>query len=221
MSNLDFDLNDILSEFQDHDPAPGQMEQSSLPAEEEPVYQEPVYQEPEMPVEPLNIPPAPDFLKPEIPKPAAQEPQPVYQNAPLSGSGDLRQITAPLPAPEEISDEMRAIREEAGRQRSLFDDYRELEEASAGADTAEGGFAAADPLDMPVDIHVIVNGDPITMKGKNEYVFVDIFDYIDFDLKDSAGRGIVTQVNGASPDYMQKLYEGDKIEVYWKENSSS
>ncbi len=49
MSNLDFDLNDILSEFQDHDPVPGQTEQSPLPPEEEPVYQEQAAQEPAYP----------------------------------------------------------------------------------------------------------------------------------------------------------------------------
>ena len=42
-----------------------------------------------------------------------------------------------------------------------------------------GNAAEPEPVILPVDIHVTVNGDPITMRGKNEYVFVDIFDYID------------------------------------------
>ena len=210
-------------------PAPVYREPSDEPPGRAPVYRElsdepPVREqpapEPEIPHRSLNIPPAPDFLRHDPPEAALRDEPPVYSNAPLSGNGELRQITAPLPTPEDVSDEMRAIREEAGRQRSLFDDYRELEQVSADAETA-GNAAEPEPVILPVDIHVTVNGDPITMRGKNEYVFVDIFDYIDFDLKDSAGRGIVTQVNGASPDYMQKLYEGDRIEVYWKENSSS
>ncbi|MCR5100529.1 MAG: rod shape-determining protein [Butyrivibrio sp.] len=66
------------------------------------------------------------------------------------------------------------------------------------------------------DLHVIVNGKMVTLHGKAEYVFVDIFDAIDFDLKQSNGRAIVTLLNGGTPDYMQKLNEGDSMEVYWK-----
>ncbi|MCR5670209.1 MAG: cell division protein FtsA [Butyrivibrio sp.] len=66
------------------------------------------------------------------------------------------------------------------------------------------------------DLHVVVNNEAVTLHGKNEYVFVDIFDVIDFDLSQPQGRAIVTTLNGATPDYMQKINEGDKIEVYWK-----
>ena len=39
---------------------------------------------------------------------------------------------------------------------------------------------------------------------------------IDFDLSKPNGRSIVTTLNGSTPDYMQPIKEGDKIEVYWK-----
>ena len=48
-------------------------------------------------------------------------------------------------------------------------------------------------------------------------MFTDIFDYIDFDLSKMQGAGIVTLVNGTNAQYTQPLYNGDKIEVYWKE----
>ncbi len=68
-------------------------------------------------------------------------------------------------------------------------------------------------------IIVIVNNEPIVMKGRNTYAFVDIFDYIDFDTKNPPQRGssIVTTVNGRDAQYTQELFNGDKIEVYWKE----
>ena len=66
------------------------------------------------------------------------------------------------------------------------------------------------------NLHVIVNGNPITLHGKADYIFVDIFDAIDFDLSKPEGRSIVTTLNGVTPDYMQSIKEGDKIEVYWK-----
>ncbi len=65
------------------------------------------------------------------------------------------------------------------------------------------------------DLHLIVNNDPVVLHGKANYVFVDIFDAIDFDLSKPNGRAIITTLNGATPDYMQPIKEGDKIEVYW------
>ncbi len=66
------------------------------------------------------------------------------------------------------------------------------------------------------DLHVIVNNEPITLHGKADYVYVDIFDAIDFDLSKPQGRSVVTMLNGGTPDYLQSIKEGDKIEVYWK-----
>jgi hypothetical protein len=66
------------------------------------------------------------------------------------------------------------------------------------------------------DLHIIVNNDPVVLHGKANYIFVDIFDAIDFDLSKPNGRSIITTLNGATPDYMQPIKEGDKIEVYWK-----
>lgn len=65
---------------------------------------------------------------------------------------------------------------------------------------------------------IIVNGEEITMRNKKEFIFVDIFDYILFDLSQSRGRMLITQVNGEAAQYTQKLYPGDKIDIYWKEN---
>jgi cell division protein FtsA len=66
------------------------------------------------------------------------------------------------------------------------------------------------------DVHIFVNNEAVTLRGKSSYIFVDIFDAIDFDLSKPNGRSIVTTLNGATPDYMQPIKEGDRIEVYWK-----
>lgn len=65
-------------------------------------------------------------------------------------------------------------------------------------------------------IIVIVNQNPIVMRGKQSYMFVDIFDYIDFDTSKVRGGGIATLVNGKDAQYTQEIHNGDKIEVYWK-----
>ena len=65
-------------------------------------------------------------------------------------------------------------------------------------------------------IKIIANGKEIQMNGKKEYVFVDVFDYIDFDLRNPAGRNVVTLINGEDAEYMKPLNEGDVLEIYWK-----
>ncbi|MDE7415019.1 MAG: cell division protein FtsA [Lachnospiraceae bacterium] len=72
------------------------------------------------------------------------------------------------------------------------------------------------PVDSGKKIIVIVNQKPVVMRGKQNYMFVDIFDYIDFDTSRMQGSGIATLVNGKDAQYTQELYNGDKIEVYWK-----
>ncbi len=67
------------------------------------------------------------------------------------------------------------------------------------------------------ELTVMVNHLPITMKGKSSYVFVDVFEYIDFDLHSGNGRAVVTRLNGEFPSYMAVLKEGDEIDVHWEE----
>lgn len=86
------------------------------------------------------------------------------------------------------------------------------------AETAAEEVQKDQETQLPHPLTVIVNHTPITMQGKASYVFVDVFDYIDFDLGTSAaaGRSIVTNLNGRPAQYMEALSEGDVIEIYWK-----
>ena len=70
---------------------------------------------------------------------------------------------------------------------------------------------------VPTSIIVTVNGDQIKLSGKKEYVFVDVFEYIDFDLSKPQGSGIVTHLNGREAEYMESIRSGDVIEIYWKQ----
>lgn len=64
---------------------------------------------------------------------------------------------------------------------------------------------------------IMVNKQPVVMRGKAEYIYVDVFDYIHFDLRESNGRNIVTLLNGQPAQYMETLKEGDVIDIYWEE----
>lgn len=67
----------------------------------------------------------------------------------------------------------------------------------------------------PVTIIVVVNRSPVTLSGKASYVFVDVFDKIDFDLTRPKGKNIVTSLNGKPAQYMETLHDGDIIDIYW------
>lgn len=118
--------------------------------------------------------------------------------------------------------EENAHREESAHGEESVMQKAETVAGEAGKDQ-ETQTAAADRTDdvttqLPHPLTVIVNHTPITMQGKASYVFVDVFDYIDFDLgtSASAGRSIVTNLNGRPAQYMEPLSEGDVIEIYWK-----
>ena len=67
-------------------------------------------------------------------------------------------------------------------------------------------------------VTVMVNGESVTMTGKQNYIFVDVFDRYSFDLSAGKGRAIATLVNGKEAEFSQPLANGDNIELYWKEN---
>lgn len=69
-----------------------------------------------------------------------------------------------------------------------------------------------------IGILVYVNGQPVRLTGKQRYVFVDIFDFYHFDLKEARGRNIITNLNGQNAQYSAELQAGDEIELGWKEN---
>lgn len=95
--------------------------------------------------------------------------------------------------------------------KGMVEDAAKEEKKSESAAKTEEGF------DEFKKIIVIVNQKPIVMRGKKNYTFVDIFDYINFDTSRMRGSGIATLVNGKDAQYTQELYNGDKIEVYWKQ----
>ena len=76
-----------------------------------------------------------------------------------------------------------------------------------------------EPVQEPAvhSIVVLVNKTPVPLEGKTGYIFVDVFDKIDFDLSRPKGKGIVTTLNGRPAQYMEPIHDGDVIEIYWQE----
>jgi hypothetical protein len=139
---------------------------------------------------------------------------------------EVKDATAARLAKEEA--EREAAEKEEGAEGS--EESESAEGAENAADGAAGKAAAASEetvkttvrqpssgkIPTNLEITVMVNGAPVTLSGKEEYVFVDIFDFIDFDLN-SGKTKIVTLKNGAQAQYMESLHEGDELKIYWDE----
>lgn len=65
------------------------------------------------------------------------------------------------------------------------------------------------------NINLIINGEEKTIEyNKDKFIFVDIFDYIDFDLSIPRGK-LILKVNGENAEYLAEIKNGDQIEIYW------
>lgn len=104
-------------------------------------------------------------------------------------------------------------------------DITDVETSKAESGQGQTGSTGSDRATPTADetnlasagkVHVTVNGAPIFMSGKKEYVFVDVFQYIEFDLSKPQGSGIVTKLNGRDAQYMETIHSGDVIDIYWK-----
>lgn len=62
---------------------------------------------------------------------------------------------------------------------------------------------------------VTINGEKVKLNGKNNYVFVDIFNYINMDLTRVQGT-LVLKLNGENANYNSLLKSGDQIEARWE-----
>ncbi len=79
----------------------------------------------------------------------------------------------------------------------------------------EPSVPESSPAPEEKQLAVVVNEEHITLRGKKKYVFVDVFDYIDFDLSRPKGD-IVTLINGENASYTQELKPNDQIKIYWE-----
>lgn len=68
-------------------------------------------------------------------------------------------------------------------------------------------------LNKQIDIKI--NGQNFVLKDKKEYVFVDIFNYIQMDLTRTHGK-LILNLNGKEASYNTELKDGDVIEAKWE-----
>ncbi len=91
-----------------------------------------------------------------------------------------------------------------------------VDDAIGGADSAVQEDASV--ADFVQELEIFVNHTPVTLTGKKDYIFVDLFEFYEFDLAASNGRAIITKINGQDAQFAAPLHTGDQIELAWKEN---
>lgn len=91
--------------------------------------------------------------------------------------------------------------------------------AESGAERAPSAGEAEAPQEKKGSgIHVTVNGETVFLSGKENYIFVDVFNEVAFDINSGGGRAVVTTINGEPCGYTQPLHEGDVVTLGWKES---
>lgn len=93
----------------------------------------------------------------------------------------------------------------------------DLQQESGGVSGMAQQEAGAAPVQETREFMVVVNKEPVLLRGKKDYIFVDVFDYISFDLQTLQGSRVVTKLNGTEVSYVEPLKAGDVLEIYWEE----
>lgn len=91
------------------------------------------------------------------------------------------------------------------------EEYRDSEETVT--EQKSGKKPAKEVISIPMT--VMVNGAPVVLTGKQEYVFVDVFNFIDFDLSTARGT-LVTTINGVPAQHLKPLKDGDVLDIHWE-----
>ncbi len=88
--------------------------------------------------------------------------------------------------------------------------------------TAEGALESQQPVSglqktspEGVELPITVNGDPVVLKNKKDYILVDVLDFYPFDLSVAKGNRLETLINGVSSDFTSPVHENDEVKIYW------
>ncbi len=80
----------------------------------------------------------------------------------------------------------------------------------------EQNYLENNSVHVPEKGYVIyVNGERIELKENKQYIFVDIFNYINFDLSVPKGN-IILKLNGSQANFTDTISPGDNIEIFWE-----
>ena len=69
--------------------------------------------------------------------------------------------------------------------------------------------------DAKTAIAILFNGRPLTLSGKTTYIFVDILDFVPFNLQSGFGKKLKMQINGMPCEFTTQIRPNDQITMEW------
>ena len=122
---------------------------------------------------------------------------------------------------EAVLEEVFSEEMESDVSESALEDTTEAEEAVTATEQVMTSEAAPiKPASIePMSITVTVNQKPIRLEGKAKYLFVDAYDKFGFQVSEMLGTELVLQVNGGMAEFVTPIYDGDIIEIFWRQDS--
>lgn len=134
-------------------------------------------------------------------------------------SGDQIVIMAKKDAPEALIQEMAQEEEE-----QILIEVSHIQSEALAALQDEGFQLEKTPprkledieINLKLNYDFMVNGRKVEVKDRQSpMIYVDIFDYVNFDLKQAKGM-LDLKLNGARAKYTDELKSGDIIEISWR-----
>lgn len=96
-----------------------------------------------------------------------------------------------------------------------FITYSQIEESEDGNDEILDIEKEVNTANFKNLIKVKVNGESVELTGKESYIFVDIFNFYDFDTVNTKGEKLLLLLNGVNAAYTDLIKDRDVIEVKW------
>ena len=102
-----------------------------------------------------------------------------------------------------------------------YEEHEDDEEVKAKPDTSDNEEENTEPVeeasDKPQLLTIKVNGQPVLLRGRSSYTFVNILDFYPFDLSKMGGSELVLLLNGEKAEFTSPVHKNDSAEIYWKE----
>lgn len=112
----------------------------------------------------------------------------------------------------QVTESINATNEEISEVKT---DAEGIKETETTEDKANQATVAAPVNNMPINMAITVNGTPVTLRNKPNYIFVDILDFYPFNTQKAGGSDLVRKINGVRCDFTSPLNQGDAVEIYW------
>jgi len=109
----------------------------------------------------------------------------------------------------------RVLKDTVGKSENNMDTIKIEVVSEKNKDTIEIEGTAENTNKNVNHLELLVNGEKVILKNKDKYIFIDVFDFIDFDLTRSKGS-LVLMLNEKKAGYYDVLSKDDEIKIYWE-----